>query len=140
MDVGVGGSADQALSARGVASIRIALHAAMPLEQLDQSSRSALDPDELPPLALVYKHSPMCAISARAIVEVETFAKENPDVPVFVVDVLMQRSLSQELAARYGIEHESPQIILLKHGKPAWHKSGMRIRYDVLEYAVDSAA
>lgn len=96
-------------------------------------------PVAFPPLAVLYKHSPICGISAGAIEEVRTFAEDHPDVPVYVVDVLGQRSLSQQLERQLGIEHESPQVIVLRNGKPKWHRSGSRIRLDALEYAVEAA-
>ena len=97
-------------------------------------------PIEFPPLSVLYKHSPACSISHGAILEIETFAKDHPDVPVFVVDVLGQQSLSQQLERQLGVEHPSPQVIVLSNGKPTWHRAGSRIRLDALEYAVSAAA
>lgn len=94
---------------------------------------------EFPPLAVLYKHSPACSISARAMLEVQTFADDHPDVPVLMVDVLGQYSLSRKLAAQLRVHHESPQVIVLKNGEPTWHRSGIRIRLDAIEYAVESA-
>ena len=73
--------------------------------------------------AVLYKHSPACWISARALKEVRAFAEAHPGTPVFMVDVLAQRTLSQALAARLGVTHRSPQAILLDHGEPVWDTS-----------------
>lgn len=97
-------------------------------------------PVEFPPLSVLYKHSPACSISAGAILEVEAFARDHPEVPVFVVDVLGQQSLSQRLERQLGVEHRSPQVIVLRDGKPTWHRAGSRVRLDALEYAVSAAA
>lgn len=107
-----------------------------------ESPRSDIhaEPVEFPPLAVVYKHSPICIVAAGAIVEVEAFAKDNPDVPVFMVDVLGQRSLSQQLARQLSVPHESPQVIVVREGKAAWHQSGSRVRLNAIERAVDAAA
>ena len=94
---------------------------------------------EFPELAVLFKYSPACIISSQASLEVETFADDHPDVPVYTVDVLGQRSLSQRLASQLKIEHESPQVIVIKNGKPTWDKSGFRIRLDAIEYAVQAA-
>ncbi len=113
----------------------------MSLQQLDTPAEQQRGtPVEFPPLAVLYKHSPACIISAGAMQEVRTFADDHPDIPVYVVDVLGQRSLSQQLERQLGIEHESPQVIVLKNGKPKWNRSGSRIRLDAIEYAVQSAA
>lgn len=51
------------------------------------------------------------------------FTDEHPEVPVYQVDVIGRRGLSQALAARLGVTHESPQAILLRGGQVAWHDS-----------------
>ncbi len=48
---------------------------------------------------------------------------EHPDVPVYWVDVKAQRPLSQEIAGRFDVAHESPQAILLRQGAPVWNAS-----------------
>lgn len=75
------------------------------------------------PLALVYKHSPICPVSTRAAREIERFEREHPEVPVYRVDVVGDRAVSQAIAARLGVRHESPQAILLRQGAPIWHDS-----------------
>lgn len=78
-------------------------------------------------LALLYKHSPRCGISLDAVDEVERFAEQEPRLPVFRVDVIRQRPLSQDLAETLGIRHASPQVILLRGATPIWHTSHQRI-------------
>ncbi len=74
-------------------------------------------------LAMLYKHSPTCGVCTAALREVETFLRQFPDAKVYIVDVLAQRSLSQRIAARAGVLHESPQVILFRRGKPEWNAS-----------------
>ena len=113
----------------------------MTLLQLETPQEAEGDqPVEFPPVAVLYKHSPACSISSRAMLEVQTFADEHPDVPVLMVDVLGQYSLSRKLAAQLGVHHESPQVIVLRNGEPTWHRSGIRIRLDAIEYAVEAAS
>ena len=89
----------------------------------DLARPEALDAALAAPLALVFKHSPICPVSTRAAREVASFAENHPEVPVFQVDVVGDRPVSQELAARLGVRHESPQAILLVTGRPVWHDS-----------------
>jgi bacillithiol system protein YtxJ len=42
---------------------------------------------------------------------------------VFLVDVRAQRSLSQQIAARAGVRHESPQAIVFRRGTAVWNAS-----------------
>ena len=74
-------------------------------------------------VAVLFKHSTRCPISARAKEEMEEFVRQHSGVPVYLVDVLAQRPLSQRVAADLRIRHESPQVILIQCGKPIWHAS-----------------
>lgn len=78
-------------------------------------------------LAVVYKHSPACWLSLRAEREMRQFVATYPDVPVYVVDVLSHRPLSQRIAQLTGVRHESPQVIVIRAGTPAWSGSHMRV-------------
>ncbi len=79
------------------------------------------------PLAVLYKHSPACGLSSIAMEEVKVLSDEYPDVPVLMVDVLGQRTLSDAIEARFRIRHESPQAIILKDGAPVWHGSHRQV-------------
>ena len=74
-------------------------------------------------VAVLYKHSPLCGLSARAAVEVRSFMRERPEVPVYHVDVISDRSLSRLVAERLGVRHESPQALVLHDGEVTWHGS-----------------
>jgi bacillithiol system protein YtxJ len=91
------------------------------------------------PLALVYKHSPICGVSASARQEVTRFAEANPGVPVYGVDVLNERGLSRGLAEALGVRHASPQAILLRGGSPVWVASHLGVTAAALEGAVRAA-
>jgi bacillithiol system protein YtxJ len=79
-------------------------------------------------LAILFKHSPTCGMSGMALKVVEVFLGEHPDVSAWIVDVLAQRPLSQRIAERAGIRHESPQVILFQRGVPCWNESHYGIR------------
>ncbi len=98
-------------------------------------------------VALLYKHSPACFASASALREIEALVDSRPELPVYQVDVIENRSLSQEAERRLGIRHESPQVILLRTGNPVWHTSHYHIKVsaitrklDVLRSAQEDAA
>ncbi len=62
----------------------------------------------------------------------QRFLQERPEVPVYLVDVIRQRPLSREIAAHLGIEHESPQTILIRCGAVRWHASHYDVTADAL--------
>ena len=90
-------------------------------------------------LALLYKHSPTCGMCRAALYEVEAFMSRHPDADVYVVDVLTQRGLSQDIAARTGITHESPQAVLFRAGRALWSDSHYGITADALARQFESA-
>lgn len=87
------------------------------------TTRSDADAALHDPLALVYKHSTTCPISAAARQEIHRFADASPDTPVYWVDVTANQDVSRYIAERTGIPHHSPQAILVQGGEPRWHAS-----------------
>ena len=75
------------------------------------------------PRILLFKHSPVCPISAAARAEYEVFRLDHPDVPTLFVDVIAARATARGIAGLCGIRHESPQAILFENGRPVWHAS-----------------
>jgi bacillithiol system protein YtxJ len=82
------------------------------------------------PLAVVYKHSPICPTSGIAYEEIRSLRRLHQDVPVYVVDVIHSRPLSRRIAEQVGVAHASPQAIILRAGVPAWHGSHFDLRAD----------
>jgi bacillithiol system protein YtxJ len=87
------------------------------------------------PLVLVYKHSARCGLSWFARRVVRAFATYHPDLLVAEVDVLEECELSATIAAQLAIPHASPQVILLRSGRPVWTASHTRIELDAMERA-----
>lgn len=43
--------------------------------------------------------------------------KFNPSIPVYFLDILSYREVSNMIAEKLGIEHQSPQLLVIKDGK-----------------------
>jgi bacillithiol system protein YtxJ len=84
------------------------------------------------PLAVVYKHSPICPTSSIAYQEIRSLRRLQEDVPIFMVDVIQSRPLSRYLAEMLGVVHASPQAIILRSGVPAWHGSHFDLRAETM--------
>ena len=91
------------------------------------------------PLAVLYKHSPICPTSDVAYEEMLAFRRRRP-VPVYLVDVVQHRPLSRALAERIGVRHASPQVIILRDGAAAWHRSHYEIQAEAMARIVDHLA
>ena len=84
------------------------------------------------PLAVLYKHSPICPTSSIAYQEIRSLHRLQEDVPVYLVDVIQSRPLSRYIADMLGVVHASPQAIILRSGVPAWHGSHFDLRADTM--------
>ena len=80
---------------------------------------------------LVFQHDPGCPISRGAHRELATL-----DGEVNLLDVRRDRAVKREIESRTGIRHESPQAIVLRHGKPVWSASHHAITEDEVATAL----
>ncbi|MGK7310750.1 MAG: bacillithiol system redox-active protein YtxJ [Candidatus Longimicrobiales bacterium M2_2A_002] len=91
------------------------------------------------PVAVLYKHSPLCGASAAAVREVRAFMSSHTDVPVYLVDVIRDRPLAREVARRLSIRHESPQAFVLRDGRVVWSGSHHSVTTEALSEQLDGA-
>lgn len=75
----------------------------------------------------ILKHSLTCPISHAAYQEYENYAGESQEVPTYYLAVQDSRPLSNEIAEKFQIKHESPQAILIKDGDAIWNASHWKI-------------
>jgi len=87
-------------------------------------------------LFLLFKHSSICPVSARAMKEYGRFVEEHGDVPTGWIDVIDQRDWSQWIAAETGVEHRSPQALLVRDGAVVWSASHFDITASSLAAAL----
>jgi bacillithiol system protein YtxJ len=74
-------------------------------------------------LVLIFKHSTRCSISRFALKQFENeFDLEGKIAPYFL-DLLNHRDVSNEIANRFDVFHQSPQILLIKNGKAIFSTS-----------------
>lgn len=84
------------------------------LSQLEEIDRLSQDKP-----VLIFKHSTRCGVSIRMLSTVEKAWKPSDEAnfSVWFLDLLNHRDISSAIATRYGVEHESPQTLLIKNGK-----------------------
>ena len=72
---------------------------------------------------LLYKHSTRCGVSSMVRKQLDgAWAHEGKIVP-WQLDLIAFRSISNEIADRFGIQHQSPQIIVVVNGEVVMHVS-----------------
>jgi bacillithiol system protein YtxJ len=80
---------------------------------------------------VVFKHDVACSMSVNAYWKLTAVPGE-----VLLIDVARQKALSAEVATRLGIKHESPQVIVVRHGRPVYAAS----HWDITQQDVIRAA
>jgi len=86
----------------------------------------------------VFKHSTRCPISTAAYSAVTRhIAQAGETGPEFyLVKVIESRPVSSAIAEKLGVEHKSPQLILVKGRQAVWSASHYGINGENIEEAV----
>lgn len=88
---------------------------------------------------LLFKQSTTCPVSAEAFEQFQTFISENStDLASFFVKVRETRPVSDEIAEKLDVRHQSPQILLIKDGKSKWDASHMKITVESISEALSN--
>ena len=83
---------------------------------------------------VIFKHSRTCGISCEAFDELHAHLADAPGEASYnMITVQSHRGVSDEAAARFGVRHETPQVILLRDGLPVWNASHFRITAQALK-------
>lgn len=68
--------------------------------------------------AIIFKHSTRCSISMMAKKRFELDWDKLPDsIPLYFLDLIKHRDLSNQVAKDFQVHHESPQLLLIKNGE-----------------------
>ncbi|MBU0942221.1 MAG: bacillithiol system redox-active protein YtxJ [Bacteroidetes bacterium] len=71
----------------------------------------------------IFKHSTRCSISRMALKQFENEFDFPEKVTPYFLDLIAFREISNEIASRFGVQHQSPQLILIKNGKAVYNVS-----------------
>ena len=71
----------------------------------------------------IFKHSTRCSISRMALKQFENEFNSSDKVTPYFLDLIAHRDISNEIATRFGVHHQSPQLILIKEGKAIYSVS-----------------
>jgi bacillithiol system protein YtxJ len=82
---------------------------------------------------VIFKHSTRCSISSVAKGRLDRFdAPSNMDF--YFLDLIRYRNISNKVSERFFVEHESPQVLVIKNGKCVYDESHISINIqDILE-------
>jgi bacillithiol system protein YtxJ len=92
------------------------------LEQLDEIVAQS----QVKPVA-IFKHSTRCSVSRMALKQFENEFNFPEKVTPYFLDLIAFRDVSNEIASRFGVTHQSPQLILIQDGKAVYNVSHIDI-------------
>ncbi len=87
---------------------------------------------------VIFKHSTSCSISAMALNRLERSWKdeEMENTDPYYLDLLSYRNISNEIAQKFGVDHQSPQVLIIKNGVCTYDNSHMGISYQSIKNEV----
>jgi bacillithiol system protein YtxJ len=72
----------------------------------------------LPGYSIIFKHSTRCSISMMAKRRFELDWDSLPEeIPLYFLDLIQYREISNQIAQLFNVYHESPQLLLIKDGE-----------------------
>lgn len=94
----------------------------IPLTSIDQLSEIEQESVKRP--QIIFKHSTTCGISSMVLRSFKnSYALEQNQADVFYLDLHQYRAVSDEVANRFKVYHQSPQLLVIKNGVVAVHES-----------------
>ena len=72
---------------------------------------------------VVFKHSTRCSISRMALRQFEADWNLEGKITPYFLDLLEYRPISNAIAERLGVVHQSPQVIVIKDGQAVYDAS-----------------
>lgn len=71
---------------------------------------------------VIFKHSTRCFISSMIKTRLEKISPPE-ETDFYFLDLIRYRQLSNAIASQFVVHHQSPQILLIKHGECTYEES-----------------
>ena len=99
------------------------------MEQLDEIEKISEEKT-----VAILKHSTRCGVSRMVLrmFESDYNLDESEPVELYFLDLISYREISNEIAGRFKVHHESPQLIVLKNKEVVHHSSHQSISAEKL--------
>lgn len=99
----------------------------------DEKQLDAIKEESKQHPVVIFKHSTRCAISSMAKNRLER-DEQSPGISFYYLDLLSYRPISNKIAEEFQVQHESPQILLIKGGQCVYDESQNGINMsDIIE-------
>lgn len=87
---------------------------------------------------ILFKHSTRCPISSMAKNRLERNWPKGEIIDLYYLDLIRYREISNRIADVFQVEHQSPQILVIKNRKCAYDSSHSEIQADAVAIAVSA--
>jgi bacillithiol system protein YtxJ len=112
------------------------------LEHMDELHRLIVESESRP--VLLFKHSYTCGVSMEALDELVAHLNDRVEdrgsarvAPQYaMVTVQTHRAVSNAIAQRLGVRHETPQALLIRDGRVVWSASHFRVTAAAVKDAI----
>ena len=78
---------------------------------------------------VIFKHSTRCSTSSMVLNRLER-SKSSDAVDFYFLDLIQYRPISAQIAEKFHVAHESPQVLVIKNGSCNFDESHMAINMD----------
>ncbi|MCB9252895.1 MAG: bacillithiol system redox-active protein YtxJ [Flavobacteriales bacterium] len=92
-----------------------------------------IDSESFDEIQVIFKHSTQCGTSfmARRRLLEELRSGRTPFFKIYELDLIRYRTISNYVSSKYGVKHESPQILFIKNGKTLLSRSHNRVSLEL---------
>ena len=81
----------------------------------------------------ILKHSTSCGISRMVLRQFEqSYDLKDEQIKLYFLDLLAYRDISNKIASRFNVPHQSPQLLVIKDGKVVYEASHSSIQSEKL--------
>lgn len=92
--------------------------------------------ENLTKTSVLFKHSTRCGISSSVLKRFEQqFGEIDDTVDFYFLDLLNFRNISNAIAEKFNVVHQSPQVVVVKNSELLAHGS----HYDILGAGIENA-
>ena len=109
----------------------------LPLSEISQLDQIIDQSNEQP--IVIFKHSTRCSISHMAKGRLDR-SEEIPETPFYYLDLIAYRDISNQIAEKFQVHHESPQILLIRNGECVYAESHSGIMMEEIAEQIKESA
>lgn len=87
---------------------------------------------------LIFKHSTRCGISRMVLKNFEKeYNLQDSVIELYFLDLIEYRSISNEIAMKFNVIHQSPQVLVIQNEGVIYHDSHHQIRFEAIKKAIN---